>query len=188
MLFPCAKSLEPSDQELSFSTRHFEGNAKLAAKRKGRAMIYLLFTSVAIYLLLVSACNASQSKDICFTGLRAFIGVLALVALVDSVPGWSTYLSAAPADSGLSSQKETALLDFESGLAESSEEEQVKIEKESSEYRLKARSRKFLAQGERNSFLGRPAAQRVRRLHEEDRSRIAARTAFLGILLRQVGK
>ncbi len=155
-------------------------------------MIYLFFTSLAIYLLLVAACNASQRKDVCFTGLRAFIGALALVALVDSVPGWNAYLSAAPAEPGALSKIETALLDSDPGLPVSDAEEHVKIpvkiEDDSSEYRLKARSKKFLAQGERESNLGHPAALRVRRFHEEDRSRIAARTVLLGILLRRVGK
>jgi hypothetical protein len=157
------------------------------SSREG-AMVYLFFTSVTIYLLLVAACNARQRKDVCFTGLRFFIGALALVALLDSIPGWNAFLTAATADPGTSYEIETALQGPESGLPISSAEEPVKIEKDASEYRLKARAAKFLAQGEREFNLGHPAAQRVRRFHEEDRSRIAARTALLGILLRHAGK
>ena len=155
-------------------------------------MIYLLFTSVAIYLLLVAACNATQRKDVCFTGFRAFIGALALVAMVNSIPGLSTYISAASTVPGTSSNTEAHLSNTESGLPVSSPKEHVKIpaiiENDSSEYRMKSRAKKFLAQGRRASILSRSAAHRVKRLHGEDHSRIAARTALLGLLLRRVGK
>jgi len=177
---------------LNFQQKISQGKPDGRPNLREGAMIYLLFTSVAIYLLLVAACNASQRKDVCFTGFRAFIGALALVALVDLVPELSTYISAASTVPDTSSNKEANLSDTESGLPVSSPKEHVKIpaiiENDSSEYRLKSRAEKFLAQGRRASILSRPAAHRVKQLHGEDHTRIAARTALLGILLRRVGK
>lgn len=148
-------------------------------------MVYIFLASLAIYLILVAACNSNQKNDACFTGLRTFIGALALIALVDFMTGVdisTTDNRDTPLEQRLS------LSSAEAGLPISNKEKFENIEKNAGHYRLESRAKKFLAQGERDFITRQATAKRVHRTHKEDHMRLAARTAMLGILLRQVGK
>ncbi len=151
-------------------------------------MIYVLFASIAIYLILVVACNANQTNDVCFAGLRTFIGALALITFVDFMTGWDSSLSAATTNRGASPEQAISLPSAETGLPTSNTEKSEGFKKSASNYRLESRAGKFLAQGEHDFIMNQHAVKRVRRIHEEDRMRLAARTAMLGILLRRAGK
>jgi len=151
-------------------------------------MVYILFASIAIYLVLVAACTATQKNDVCFAGLRAFIGALALITFVDFVTGSDISLSAGTANAGASPENAISLPIAGASLSASNTEKPEDFKKNTSNYRLESRAVKFLAQGEHDFNMNQPALRRIRRVREEDRMRFAARTAMLGILLRRAGK
>ncbi len=152
-------------------------------------MIYLFLISAAIYLVLVAACDANQKKDVCFIGHRTLIGALALIAFLDLVAEWKVSSSAATAKFDVSVEEVISIPSAEAGLPTPDTEDIAAVDKTSSEHRLKSRADKFLAQGERGSILKQASLkQRARRFHEDERSRLAARTTMFGILLRRLGK
>ena len=154
-------------------------------------MIYLFLISAAIYLVLVAAYDANQKKDVCFIGLRTFIGALALIAFLDSVAEWKVSSLAATANFDVSVEEviSISIASAEAGLPTPDTEDSAAVDKTSSEHRLKSRAEKYLAQGERGSILKQASLkQRARRFHEDERSRLAARTTMFGILLRRLGK
>lgn len=155
-------------------------------------MAYLLLASAVIYLVLVEACHGNPKYDGCLKGLRTFISVMALIATVNLLTGWDQFPPAAATNRAPQIGQLSALQAPAADLLPSKNEiPENSVETVNSQSPGSRPGSFFLRENRdhQGTLINSPEHTRLSQIHHhEERMRIAARTAMLGILLRQVGK